>query len=369
MATTRSTLGLGLLPVTGALSADPAARPADAADQAVGAGGPVAPSISVIVPCRQHATPLADCLGALAGQVGAPPFEVIVVDAAHDDAVAAVAKRFAWVRPVRSRAGLLAGEARNLGVAHARGELLAFTDADCVPRPGWLAAAAGALRHGARLVGGPVTDLRPYHPIARADNLLQFAHVPAERPAMPAKLLPGGNSALRRADFLAAGGFRHPARQIAGEDVILCEAVSARWPGATRFVPAMAVRHAGRSTLAAYLRHQYVFGYARGALGLCLKPVHGRLGRWLIMLGPVVLKRLTYIAGQSLRWRGLAGLLPVIVLLPVLLAGLVGWAVGFRHGLLSAAVEPARPAAPGPTHEPARPAAPGRTHAPGRESA
>ena len=47
--------------------------------------------------------------------------------------------------------------ARNAGVEAARGRLLVFTDADCRPRPGWLAAlveAAGA-RPGA-LIAGPV---------------------------------------------------------------------------------------------------------------------------------------------------------------------------------------------------------------------
>src|SRR5439155_15998009 len=41
--------------------------------------------------------------------------------------------------------------ARNLAVAEARGEVLAFTDSDCIPEPGWLKAGVAALESDPRL--------------------------------------------------------------------------------------------------------------------------------------------------------------------------------------------------------------------------
>jgi glycosyltransferase involved in cell wall biosynthesis len=85
--------------------------------------------------------------------VGAPPFEVLVVDNGSSDDSVAVA-RSAAVQPVvlaESRRGSYA--ARNAGITAARGARLAFTDADCVPTPDWVARGSAA---AGPVVGGDV---------------------------------------------------------------------------------------------------------------------------------------------------------------------------------------------------------------------
>jgi glycosyltransferase involved in cell wall biosynthesis len=113
------------------------------------------PRVSVIVPARDAAATLPRTLRCLAAQDLAEPFEVIVVDAGSVDATASIAE--ASEAPVRLARWRPAGpaEARNRGVEIAHGTLLAFTDADCFPRPGWLSAGVRAL-DGATLVQGRV---------------------------------------------------------------------------------------------------------------------------------------------------------------------------------------------------------------------
>ena len=97
------------------------------------------PVISVVVPVRSDAGRLASCLDALAEQVGCPDVEVVVVDNGSTDDSVAVAQAHR-VRPVvitEPRRGSYA--ARNAGIAVATGRRIAFTDADCVPAPDWLA--------------------------------------------------------------------------------------------------------------------------------------------------------------------------------------------------------------------------------------
>ncbi len=286
----------------------------------------------MIIPCRGHADLLGGCLGGLAAQRTRRRYEVIVVDSAGDQAVARVAAGAPGVRLVRSAEGLLPGAARNLGSAEAAGAVLAFIDADCVPAPDWIEALWQGLGSGVRLVGGSVDHLWPWHPVARIDNLLQFADLQPRRPAGPAPLFAGCNLALRCEDFTRIGGFRHTGPEPAGEDVSFCLRASELWPGALRFVPAMRIRHAGRRGLAAFLRHHHSFGRVRGAGRLLLKPAHVRLGRRAVLVPAVVARRLLHILARIARWHPAA--LPVTLgLLPLIVAGLTAWALGFRDGL------------------------------------
>jgi hypothetical protein len=298
--------------------------------------------VSVVIPCRGHAASLPPLLDALTRQNTPWPFEVLVVDAEPDDEVRTVASECGAV-VVRGAPGLLPGEARDLGAARARGRMLAFIDADCVPDHGWLAAAVATLNQGARLTGGPVADLWRWHPIAVADNLLQFADLPRTRPAGAIHMLPACNLAMRAGDYAELGGFRHVDGVPTGEDVALCERAVKRWPGGIRFSPAMAVRHAGRTRLGGLIRHHFSFGYARGRLGLLLSARQARLAAKLPLAPVLVLRRFAFVLGRVLRYRPVR-VLTVLLLTPLLLLGMVVWTVGFRRGLADATRQPLSPA-------------------------
>ena len=95
--------------------------------------------ISVIIPAKDAAKTLGECLQAVLHQECMQfehDYEVIVVDDGSIDDTAEIAKQHA-VRIIRQSNGGPAA-ARNAGVRSARGTLLAFTDADCVPSTSWL---------------------------------------------------------------------------------------------------------------------------------------------------------------------------------------------------------------------------------------
>jgi glycosyltransferase involved in cell wall biosynthesis len=114
--------------------------------------------VSVIVPVYDDPR-LAHCLDALARQAyPRDRFEVVVVDNGPAGTVAAAGADFLDVTVIHEpRKGSYA--ARNLGVGAARGDVLAFTDADCIPVEGWLQAGVDLLlrQGGADVVGGEVT--------------------------------------------------------------------------------------------------------------------------------------------------------------------------------------------------------------------
>lgn len=288
------------------------------------------PVVSVVIPCRRHASVLARCLNSVRAQRTAAEFEIIVVDAETDDAIATVVSGFPQARIVRSRDGLLPGAARNLGASQARGTWIAFIDADCIAEDDWLDAGLTVLAAGARMVGGSVIDAQRWHPIAVTDNLLQFSHLSPARPAGPSELLPSCNLGIARVDFDRLGGF--PAVSLAaGEDILFCHRAARRWPHKLVFEPRMRVRHFGRTTLGELWRHQERFGHARGVYGLELKPIHRRLGRRAIAAPAIAVKRMSYLFSNALRWQP-GSIFRIVLLSPILLFGLAAWCRGFRRG-------------------------------------
>ena len=100
------------------------------------------PSVSVVVPVLNAARTLAGTLDALA-RLRPPPLEILLVDNGSVDGSRELLKAFVAGRAggkasliVEPRRG--ASAARNAGIRAARGEVVAFTDADCLPDAAWL---------------------------------------------------------------------------------------------------------------------------------------------------------------------------------------------------------------------------------------
>jgi lipopolysaccharide/colanic/teichoic acid biosynthesis glycosyltransferase/glycosyltransferase involved in cell wall biosynthesis len=99
----------------------------------------MSPKLSVIVPAHNADGTIAECLGALLVQNGfslGQDYEIILVDDGSTDQTAQIAEDLG-VHVIRQHnAGPAA--ARNAGVEHAKGELIFFTDSDCIPNSDWL---------------------------------------------------------------------------------------------------------------------------------------------------------------------------------------------------------------------------------------
>jgi GT2 family glycosyltransferase len=286
------------------------------------------PIISVIIPCKGHAAELRACLTGLNQMAVKVPYETIVVNSDSDPKVRLTVQHFPNIKIVQGTQNLSAGPARNLGAARATGHFFAFIDADCIPTRLWLQSAYDALANGARMVGGPVLDALPCHPVAVADNLLQFADLPPGRPMEKAAIFPGCNLAVRKKVFEMMNGFPN-APYI--EDSLFTSAIAARWPEGCHFVPQMQIYHRGRKTLKELWDHQRQFGYVRGIYGFRLKDSQQALARHWAIMPLIMAKRIGYIFDRTRKWnRG--RLIRYCLFLPPTLFGLIAWAVGFRQG-------------------------------------
>ena len=173
-----------------------------------------APAVSVIVPVYRQWELVPGLLACLVAQsLGPERFEILLVNNAAPEAAPALAL------PPNTR--ILPGPepgsyaARNAGAAAARGRWLVFTDADCLPDPGWLAALIAALE--ARpdgLAAGPVRMIAPDDPgLSAAYDLVRG--IPQAR-YIARGYAATANLALGRDVFHALGGF-DPARRSGGD--------------------------------------------------------------------------------------------------------------------------------------------------------
>ncbi|MSU91716.1 glycosyltransferase [Rhodobacteraceae bacterium 2CG4] len=135
----------------------PSSGPYSGPSSGPSSGAAAAPRVSVVIPHLNHAAALRRCLDALAAQRGAPPFEAIVVDNGSREPPAAVVADFPFAR-LLAEATPGPGPARSTGARRARGDILAFLDADCLAGPDWLATLAAWLdAHPAvGVIGGDV---------------------------------------------------------------------------------------------------------------------------------------------------------------------------------------------------------------------
>lgn len=183
--------------------------------------------VSVVIPCHNGEATLGLQLEALASQIDAPPFEVIVADNRSTDGtrdvVAAWQHAVPGLRWVTANGAPGAAYARNVGVAAAVGEFLLFCDADDVVASRWVAHGRRDLEVVECFTGSAIgvhgpsfgTDLERLRArIGDADKprTLDFDENDPLRP-----ILCGGCFGITRQRYLGIGGF-DTAFGSAGED-------------------------------------------------------------------------------------------------------------------------------------------------------
>jgi glycosyltransferase involved in cell wall biosynthesis len=206
--------------------------------------------VSVCVVVKDRRELMLRCLDAVLAQVPAPDEVVVVDNGSSDGTYEALLDRAAAeprLRVVQDRGSL--GAIRNRAAREATGDVVAFTDSDCRPRPGWLAAGLAALAAGVP-VDGPAAGDPPWvagGPLA----VVQGRTVPEHEPTVPFSAtqdLPGFtglfeacNVFYRRAPLLAGGGF-DAAVGFFGEDTAAGWGVL-RAGGHAGFAPEAVVEH------------------------------------------------------------------------------------------------------------------------------
>ena len=221
------------------------------------------PNVSVVVCVYNGERTIDSCLASLE-KLNYPNYEVIVVNDGSTDETRQIAESYDTIRLVnQENQGLSA--ARNVGIQAATGEIIAFTDADCMADPDWLTylvARFQSSEFGA--VGGPNFSPPDDSFVASCVAVSPGAptHVLLDDEA--AEHIPGCNMAFRREALEAIKGF-DPIFRAAGDDVDLCWRLQNKGYK-IGFSPAAVVWHFRRNTVRDYLKQQRGYGKAEALL-------------------------------------------------------------------------------------------------------
>jgi cellulose synthase/poly-beta-1,6-N-acetylglucosamine synthase-like glycosyltransferase len=223
--------------------------------------------VSIVVPAYNAQKVICACLESLLNlNFPAAEREILVVDNRSTDRTKEIIRSYPVRYLFESARGV--ANARNCGLRAAAGEIVAFTDADCIVAPDWL----GHLCHPfddpkTVACAGKVKPLKPRtvveHYIVYRRILDQEKMLEANRPYSPPFAITA-NAAFRRSVLQQIGGF-DPEIKLAGEDADLCWRL--QWSGnKIAYVPNAIVYHKHRTTVRALFRQCFMYGCGNAQL-------------------------------------------------------------------------------------------------------
>ena len=222
------------------------------------------PYISVVIPCYNCAKTIGSALNALKQQSYAGLYQIICVDDGSVDTTADVIRSFDNVTYIyQENAG--PAQARNTGADKALGDILVFTDSDCVPEVNWLdRLVEGFISDEVGAVAGSYGIVNKEFRLARGVHAeIMFRH--HRLMGQYVRAFGSYNVAILKKIFFSVGGFDGSYRHASGEDNDLSYKITQA--GYKIFFNREAkVDHVHPISVRRYLGEQYRHGYWRAKL-------------------------------------------------------------------------------------------------------
>lgn len=268
---------------------------------------------SVVIATYNRQTLLVQCLDALFNQTFSQnQYEVIVVDdGSRDDTIEylkSLSPPVSFKFLQQKHRGPAA--ARNLGIKHAQGKIIAMTDDDCVPPREWLEKLADGFKRYPKVTGVSGYQEAPQG-ILKTNLIAQYESYQSrelygqkEKEVAGGLETPGGvtnNVAFRKSVLDEIGGFDEGFPVPAGEDADLKKRI-ADCGHQLLYIP-LKVEHQQEYSLGRFLHQQYVRGI--GSRFFRKKWENKEGINWLLPIKSIVRFFITFLKTKSIRLAGL----------------------------------------------------------------
>ncbi|HTR34718.1 MAG TPA: glycosyltransferase [Bryobacteraceae bacterium] len=215
------------------------------------------PSLSVVIASYCSRRTIQACLRSLENQTR-PPSEIILVDSGSDGTAELVVGEFPHVRLFSFSERKYPGDARNIALQHATGDVIAFLDADCVADPNWAEEILLAHQNTDALIGGAVDNANPESLVGWAAYFCEFSQwMPGTKPRYMIEV-PTNCLSIKRWAFEKYGPFL---------EGTYCSDSAFNWRAGADgqrpwFQPAIRVLHHNLANLGRFLAKQVMHGRA-----------------------------------------------------------------------------------------------------------
>ncbi|OGT29363.1 MAG: hypothetical protein A2W28_00640 [Gammaproteobacteria bacterium RBG_16_51_14] len=289
------------------------------------------PRVSVIIASYNSKKTIEDCLLSLESQATDKAFEVIVVDSSSDGTSKLVQEKFPQVRLYTFPKRKFVGDARNIGIPGAKGDVIALIDADCIADKNWIEEIVKAHQSQDLAIGGAIGNGNPKSFIGWASYFCEFS-----------QWMPGGNS--RWMTDIAGSNMSYK-RQVFREfgpfiEGTYCSDTELHWRMVRRgrrlrFVPSILIFHRNIDALRKFLSHEFSHGCFFAQVRTKAQDF-SLIRRWVyIIFSPLIPLRL-FLRDVWNNFKNRIYLRHFLKSMPLLIAGLMAWSWGECVGYIKA---------------------------------
>jgi glycosyltransferase involved in cell wall biosynthesis len=286
--------------------------------------------LSVIIASYNSRQTIARCLQSLVSQRRDGEVEVIVVDSSQDGTAEIVAQQFPEVRLYTFAERKFPGDARNIGLSHAAGDILAFTDADCVVDENWVREILKAHQSPVPIIGGVIDNGNPESYVGWSHYFSNFSLWMPGTPAGPMVEIPTVCLSMKRWAFDRCGPFLE--RTYSSDTVFHWRAAKGELK--PRLVPSIRVSHTNITSWRGVLKRNLIRG--RYFAAVRMREHHfSTLRRAVFVVGAPWLPFLLFYRTARRVLKSGVYVNQFVLSSPLILLGLAAWSLGEFWGYLS----------------------------------
>ncbi len=249
------------------------------------------PKLSVVIASYNAAKTIEVCLKSLENQKTTWDYEIIVVDSSTDGTAKLIEERFPEVKLYKFAERKFCGDARNFGISVAKGETIAFIDADCQAQDDWIEKIIMAHESlDSPAVGGAIANGNPESYVGWAAYFCEFSQwIPGLNPKWMDDIA-GANMSYKRKVFDHYGCF------IEGT---YCSDTEFHWRLGKgnyrlRFDPLIRVFHYNIDSLRQFLNHESFHGQCFAKVRMRAKSFSGLKRFIYVIFSPLLPIKLFY---------------------------------------------------------------------------